>query len=197
MSQKIIDILKDINNELINKESMLTVLDNKIGDGDHGSNMKRGFSYAIQALEQENHSDIKSNFTSLGKTLLSKVGGASGPLYGMAFIKGSNNISGSKLTYDVLRQFVNDGADAIQKLGKAKIGDKTMYELWRKLGDDLNNNVDAKTLLENILIYRDQTKNEIAIKGRASYLKERSIGTVDPGCCSSEIIFRHLIGGLE
>ena len=176
---------------------MLTSLDNKIGDGDHGLNMKRGFSYAIDALIKEDINELKSCLVHFGKNLMSKVGGASGPLYGMAFIKGADNIKGKDWTYENLKHFINDGSKAIRLLGKANLGDKTMYDVWKPLSYDLNNNIAPDILLKNIVKYRDHTKDELALKGRAAFLKEMSVGTVDPGSFSSEIIFKHLIGGLE
>jgi len=94
MAHEILETFKDINEEFIAKEKILTKLDNKIGDGDHGSNMKRGFEHVIKELIYEDENDLKNNFEIVGKTLMSKVGGASGPLYGMAFINGATHLQG-------------------------------------------------------------------------------------------------------
>ncbi len=193
MADKIIKIFNEINKEIIEKEHVLTELDNKIGDGDHGFNMKRGIGFVIQEFNQHPPTDIKSTFALAGKTLMSKVGGAAGPLFGMAFIKGSTKMTGTKLSYNLLKNFVKDASDAIEILGKVHLGDTTMYDVWRNLSNDMEKNCPKDQLLKNIIKYRDATKEKMALKGRASFLKERSIGTVDPGCTSSEIILRHFI----
>ncbi|TCG10777.1 dihydroxyacetone kinase subunit DhaL [Mycoplasma todarodis] len=193
MAKKALEIFTEINKELLEKEKFLTDLDNKIGDGDHGFNMKRGFGFVMEALEQKPDIELKEALALTGKILMSKVGGASGPLYGMSFIKGSKNLETSDLNYKNLAKFVKGASDAVELLGKSHIGDATLYDVWRNLSNDMEKSIPKEELIENIIKYRDATKEMMALRGRASFLKERSIGTIDPGCASSEIILRHFL----
>ncbi len=195
MAKDIKEILNEINEEILKQESTLTDLDNKIGDGDHGLNMKRGFSFVLEAIATEKPSGTKETLTLVGKTLMSKVGGASGPLYGMAFIKGAMNIKNNVWNLTSFKEFVNGATIAIETLGKVKLDDKTMFDVWKRLSNDIDKDVSGDKIIENLKINRDDTKDKKALKGRASFLKERSKGTIDPGCASSEIILRHLIQG--
>ncbi len=193
LAKKIIEIFEEINKEILEKESYLTNLDNKIGDGDHGFNMKRGFGFVMENLEQKSEIEFKEALALAGKILMSKVGGASGPLYGMSFIKGSKVIESPEINYDNIAKFTKAAADAVGMLGKAQLKDATLYDVWRNLANDMENKVPKEQLLINMAKYRDETKEMMALRGRASFLKERSIGTIDPGCASSEIILRHLV----
>ncbi|NQZ66272.1 MAG: dihydroxyacetone kinase subunit L [Mycoplasmatales bacterium] len=193
MRNDLIKIFGEINKEILCKEEYLTNLDNKIGDGDHGFNMRRGFNFVLEKLNEKADIGFKDALELTGQILMSKVGGASGPLYGMAFIKGSNSIKNSKINYQNIADFVKGAADAIELLGKVHLGDATLYDVWRNVAIDLKRELPKEIILENITKYRDETREMMALKGRASYLKERSIGTIDPGCASSEIILRHLL----
>lgn len=193
----LIKAIYKIQKEIEDNEEFLSSLDNKIGDGDHGYNMKRGFDFAIKEIEDKKPNSIHQTLVLIGKTLISKVGGASGPLYGMAFTKGSQNLKNAiKLDYENLAIFLKDASVGIQLIGKAALGDKTMIDIWVPLAKDLKNKVDKKTLIDNLKKYKDNTRNLLALKGRASFLKERSIGTLDPGAVSSEIILKNLIEAL-
>ncbi|WP_322901595.1 dihydroxyacetone kinase subunit DhaL [Mycoplasmopsis felis] len=198
--QKFIDAIKEISKEINENQDWLSELDQSVGDGDHGVNMSRGFN-EVAKLDHTNLS--LSNYISLiGRTLMSKVGGASGPLYGMCFMNTANNIKESQsFTLKDLKILVQNFVNTLTMLGKVKENEKTMFDVWKPLNDYLVNineiNLDIKNNLINFIFdCAQKTKDMIATKGRASYLKERSTGTIDPGSYSSYIILKNIINNL-
>lgn len=175
----------------------LTKLDAAIGDGDHGLNLDRGFEAVRKKLKNEGESDIGNILKDVGMTLVSNVGGASGPLYGTAFMKAAVTVKG-KNTVDINDFFkmLQEALAGIKMRGKAELGDKTMIDSIEPAVNSLKNSLDKRLndveVLKNV---RDEalkgvnnTKNISARKGRASYLGERSIGHQDPGATSSYLI---------
>lgn len=170
----------------------LSELDTPIGDGDHGNNMNRGMSEYKLAFEAKQPTTISDTFKILSMALISKVGGASGPLYGSAFM----NLT--KATKDIteitsqkqLGELLETGLTGIQSRGKANPGDKTMVDVWNTVVQDLKNSDLTKASIEAA---KEHTKEMVAKKGRASYLGERSIGHIDPGAASSALLFQDLL----
>ncbi|MCU9938579.1 dihydroxyacetone kinase subunit DhaL [Mycoplasmopsis felis] len=198
--QKFIDAIKEISKEINENQDWLSELDQSVGDGDHGVNMSRGFN-EVAKLDHTNLS--LSNYISLiGRTLMSKVYGASYPLYGMCFMNTANNIKESQsFTLKELKILVQNFVNTLTMLGKVKENEKTMFDVWKPLNDYLVNineiNLDIKNNLINFIFdCAQKTKDMIATKGRASYLKERSTGTIDPGSYSSYIILKNIINNL-
>lgn len=189
-NDKLIVIIENIFQEIVAKEELLTNLDNKIGDGDHGLNMKRGFQFVVNAIKEQKPCTPKETLTLVGRTLLSKVGGASGPLYGMMFIKGASQITSKNLDWKGFTNFILEANKVTEKLGRTNLNDKTLFDVWKRLENDLikGQQEDKNMILVNLKKYSDMTKNMKALKGRSSYLGERSIGTIDPGSVSSVII---------
>lgn len=173
----------------------LSDLDTPIGDGDHGNNMNRGMSEYTIAFEAKQPRTISDTFKVLSMALISKVGGASGPLYGSAFM----NLT--KATKDVteitsqkqLGELLETGLAGIQARGKANPGDKTMVDVWNAVVQDLKNSDLTKASIEAA---KEKTKEMVAKKGRASYLGERSLGHIDPGAASSALLFQSLLSYL-
>lgn len=172
----------------------LTDLDAKIGDADHGANMNRGFRAVLQKLPDNEEKDIGGILMAVGMALLSKVGGAGGPLYSTVFIQAGKSIDGT------LEFGLEDWAKALEaattgviNLGKASLGDKTMVDALipavealkeasqqgLSLGEGLKKS--AKAAEEGMIA----TIPLVARKGRASYLGERSAGHQDPGATST------------
>lgn len=176
--------------EKINKQQdHLNELDNAIGDGDHGSNMVRGTEAMKETLKEGDFSSVQEVFKSASMSLLSKIGGASGPLYGTAFISMSKQASqGDQDVVAVLKA----GVEGIKKRGKAHIGEKTMLDLWEPAIQALEKEELTQEKLSDIL---EQTKDIKATKGRASYLGDHSIGHIDPGAASSICLFEALLEG--
>ena len=168
-----------------NKER-LNELDTAIGDGDHGSNLTRGAAAVKEKVAENDYDNLADLFKDVGITLVSKVGGASGPLYGSAFIGMAKK---AKETED-MGELLAAGLEGIQKRGKAVIGEKTMIDTWAPVLEKIQ----ADSLSENDIEEALQsTKDMKATKGRASYLGDRSIGHIDPGAQSSAYLFEALL----
>lgn len=175
----------------------LTELDTAIGDADHGLNMQRGFSKVIEKLPTCAEKDIGTIFKTTGMTLLSSVGGASGPLFGTFFMKmAQTTMNKETLTLAEFTQALQDGITGIVARGKAEIGDKTMCDVWLPVIDTLQQQNDLTTGLANVVTRAEQAVAEtipmMAKKGRASYLGERSIGHQDAGATSAMFIMQAL-----
>lgn len=177
----------------------LTELDAKIGDADHGVNMARGFTAIPPKLDVLVDKSVGSLFRTSAMTLISQVGGASGPLYGTFFLQAARPANGkAELTLNELCQCFDTGLSGIVNLGKAAVGDKTMVDaltpalaaLHPRNGDSL------ETALERAAAAAREASEAtiplIAKKGRASYLGERSIGHKDPGATSSALLLEAL-----
>lgn len=168
-----------------NKEH-LNQLDSDIGDGDHGSNLTRGAAAVKEKVSESDYDNLSDFFKDVGMTLVSKVGGASGPLYGSAFISMAKQAKES----DDLAALLEAGLDGIQKRGKAEAGEKTMVDEWIPVVAALKENKLTDEVVEDSL---EKTKDMKATKGRASYLGDRSIGHIDPGAQSSAYLFKSLL----
>ena len=130
------------------KESELTDLDRAIGDGDHGVNMVRGFEALEQGLDD---TDMKSLFKSTGMTLMSKVGGASGPLYGFSFVKMANVVK-DDIDKENLKEMIAAFSEAVKQRGKVELNEKTMYDVIERTREalDKDENIDFNTLQKKI-----------------------------------------------
>lgn len=168
------------NKDLLNK------LDTAIGDGDHGSNLTRGAAAVKEKATETDYDNLSDVFKDVGMTLVSKVGGASGPLYGSAFI---NMAKIAKETNDI-GEILASGLEGIQKRGHAEAGEKTMVDEWIPVIEAIKNNTLSIDKIDEAL---NSTKDMKATKGRASYLGDRSVGHIDPGAQSSAYLFEALL----
>lgn len=167
----------------------LSELDSAIGDGDHGSNMARGMIAIEEKLENGQFSNVQDIFKAASIALISKVGGASGPLYGSAFM-GMAKQAGSDPSD--LVSILKAGLHGIQSRGKAVTGEKTMIDVWSPIIEALENEKLSKEIIQEAV---SLTKDIKATKGRASYLGDRSIGHIDPGAASSGLLFEAMLDG--
>ena len=167
-------------------KAYLSELDTPIGDGDHGNNMARGMNAVIESLNDKNPTDLTTGLKLVAMALISKVGGAAGPLYGTAFLEMAK---ASKDSTD-LAQLLTVALAGIKKRGGAKLGDKTMIDVWEVLTPEVADNSLTPEKIEQAVL---NTKDLEAKKGRASYLGERSIGHLDPGAVSSGYLFSALL----
>jgi len=168
-----------------NKEQ-LNELDTAIGDGDHGSNLTRGAKAVKEQADESDYDNLSDLFQDVGMTLVSKVGGASGPLYGSAFIEMGKEAKNTEHIGEILEA----GLAGIQNRGKAETGEKTMIDEWAPAVEAvLENNLTEDTLNEAL----ENTRDMKATKGRASYLGDRSIGHIDPRAQSSAYLFEALL----
>jgi phosphoenolpyruvate---glycerone phosphotransferase subunit DhaL len=177
----------------------LTQLDSAIGDADHGVNLNRGFTAVVAALDGAATATVADVFTRTGTTLVSKVGGASGPLYGSAF-RAIGKALPPEPTVDTpaLGEALRAGLDAVRKLGAAVPGDKTIVDAYgpaveafsAAAGDGLT--AAARAAADAAAEGMRATTALQARKGRASYLGPRSVGHQDPGATSTWLIFQAL-----
>lgn len=178
-----------------NKEK-LTDLDQAIGDGDHGLNMARGFQEVKKKIDESDYRELGTLFKDVAMTLQSKVGGASGPLYGSAFLKGSQYANEKeRLSIEELGQFLREAGEAIKTRGKAQVGDKTMIDVWEYAPESLLNEKEHMDWEGWILLLHRKMENTSELeakKGRAAYLGNRSVGYVDPGAVSSYLLLKAL-----
>ncbi|MGF3115212.1 dihydroxyacetone kinase subunit DhaL [Facklamia sp. P12937] len=174
------------NEKIQNEKDYLTQLDTPIGDSDHGNNMSRGMTHVIKAIEDEKPKTLNELLQLMMKNMLSKVGGASGPLYGSAFMGMMKAESVAEDWASVLKA----GLETIQKRGKAEQGDKTMVDLWIAVVEAVETHQLTHELIDEAV---EATQPLKAKKGRASYVGDRSIGHIDPGAYSSGLLFHAML----
>jgi phosphoenolpyruvate---glycerone phosphotransferase subunit DhaL len=192
--QRVADVLHE-------NAAYLTQLDSPIGDADHGINMDRGFKAVSGKFPTMTEMDVSTQLKTVGMTLVSTVGGASGPLYGTAFLRAGAAVAGKQEI---------DAADVVSMLdaflggivarGKAHTGEKTMVDALTPAVEAAKQALAEGVTLKELALRSSQAAEEgmkatiplLATKGRASYLGERSIGHQDPGATSSWLILRCL-----
>ncbi len=182
----------------------LTKLDSEIGDGDHGNNMHRGFQAALERLEGTDAETPAEVLKAVSSALISKVGGAAGPLYGTAFLRASSSLSEKEeVSAEDAAEALEAALGGIKQRGKAELEDKTIVdalqpaveaakdaaggsvaEVFRAAADAAEKGVEATIPL-------------VARKGRASYLGERSAGHQDPGATSTHLLLEAAARTLE
>ncbi len=181
------------------KKQELTELDSVIGDADHGINMDRGFTAVKSELSKMDTPDLGNLLKMIAMTLINSVGGASGPLYGTLFLKGSDTCQQKdELAAGDLVAFFEAGVNGLIQRGKAQRNDKTMVDAWIPALDAMKkayeNGADVKSILEQgAAAAKEGMQSTIpmqARKGRASYLGERSVGHQDPGATSSYLMMQ-------
>lgn len=177
--------MNDFADKISENKQYLSDLDTPIGDGDHGFNMDRGMSAVKEKLASE-PKDLTTGLKTIAMALISTVGGASGPLYGTAFLEMAKKSSST----DDLGELLDAALAGIEKRGGAKPGDKTMVDVWDALVPEVKNGTLTE---EKITAAVESTKDMVAKKGRASYLGERSKGHIDPGSQSSGYLFETLL----
>jgi dihydroxyacetone kinase-like protein len=175
----------------------LTELDAAIGDADHGSNMDRGMKAAVAALEASPPATAGALFSKVGMTLVSTVGGASGPLFGTLFLRIGSTLGDAETTSaPQLAAALRAGLGGVVDRGKAGPDDKTMYDALAPAVDALDaalaEGADLAASLKHAsdaaAAGRDATTPMLARKGRASYLGERSVGHQDPGATTVALL---------
>ena len=179
----------------------LTRLDSAIGDGDHGTNMQRGFRAALQRLDGLDATDLGSVFRAVSMALIGKVGGASGPLYGSFYLAAGKELGDEPEVDDErLAAALRAGYEGVVARGHAEPGDKTMLDAWhpaldaldRALGDGKGLGAALDEAAAAAEAGMEATVPLVARKGRASYLGERSRGHQDPGATSTWMLVRAL-----
>ncbi len=181
--------------------SMLTKLDAAIGDGDHGTNMARGFRAVLERVEALEDKDFASLFRAVGMALIGKVGGAAGPLYGSFYLGVGKQLGAADEAADgELAAALRAGYDGVVMRGKAQPGDKTMLDAWypalKALDQAVGDGAELGAALDQAATAAEEgmkaTIPLVARKGRASYLGERSKDHQDPGATSTHLILEAL-----
>lgn len=186
--------LRNAQSEIEANKDTLTDLDRAIGDGDHGINMSRGFEAVLTVLDDD-YASLGDLSKKVGMTLMSKVGGAAGPLYGSAFVKAAAKFGdATEADFTLVKEALVEGSAAIKARGKSEVGQKTMVDVWEPFLSDLNEADDFDAKLDRLV---GETEDMIATKGRASYFGENSRGTVDPGALSSSIVLKAIMKEVE
>jgi dihydroxyacetone kinase-like protein len=175
----------------------LTRLDSEIGDGDHGNNMHRGFQAALERLEATTPQSPADALKAVSTALISKVGGAAGPLYGTAFLRASTALSGKEdLSPEDVAEAIGAALSGVKQRGKAEEGDKTMVDALAPAAEAAKEAASAGAGAGEVFRAAAEAAGEgaeatvelTAKRGRASYLGERAAGHMDPGARSSYLL---------
>jgi len=182
-------LLMSVSQRVIANAEELTALDRAIGDGDHGINMRRGFEAVLTDVETLSAKTLGDALKGVGTTLVMKVGGASGPLYGTLFMALGKSLT-DEITCETVADAFGQAIEAVKLRGKSDVGHKTMLDVLapvhaaiRTGGDDL-----PARLRATAHAAAQSTIPMKAVRGRASFLGERSVGHMDPGARSSALI---------
>lgn len=189
---------------VLHESDHLDELDSATGDGEHGSNLSQGMSAVLALLGDSEFSDIREMFEAIGMTIVNKVGGASGALYGTLFLRFSDIGHGrEELDLDSLIEAFSSGLAGIMELGSTVPGDKTMVDAIHPAVQELSSARDeplrnavaraARVAVEG----RDATASMLARRGRGTYLGDRSLGHVDAGATSMALLFEALSETIE
>jgi dihydroxyacetone kinase-like protein len=191
---KLLDIVA---HRVITHAEELTTLDSAIGDADHGLNMKRGFEAILADKANILSKPLPEALKAIGMTLVMKVGGASGPLYGTLFMTLGKELPADPALADLARA-LSAAIEAVKARGKADFDNKTMLDVLGPIAQHLGNGAVTFDSVRKLAHERaEATVPMKAIKGRASFLGERSIGHMDPGARSSELMIAAVCDGLE
>jgi dihydroxyacetone kinase-like protein len=179
----------------------LTALDQAIGDGDHGTNMKRGFEAVLGKLDAIAAAPPGAAVKAIGRTLVMTVGGASGPLYGSFFMALGDAISAGKRLPEDLADIFASGVEAVSARGRSKAGEKTMLDVLIPVLETLRAERGRPDLAGRVRATAtaavERTAPMLATKGRAAFLGPRSIGHIDPGARSSCVLVYAICNTLE
>lgn len=194
------DIVLAMADRIVENRAYLSEIDGKIGDGDHGVNMAKGFGMASERLKGKNLS-LAASLDTLGTILMTEIGGSMGPLYGVMFTEFAEKLEAvDAIDSATFSRMLHAGLEGIQSIGSAKVGDKTLldtlvpateaFDASHASGKSFAEALDA--LVAAAEVGRDSTINLVAKIGRASRLGERSLGVLDAGATSCAIILKEL-----
>lgn len=199
--RRLIDATSEV---IITHAEELTALDQAIGDGDHGANLARGFREIAAQKETLGALPLGQALQKAGMTLVMKVGGASGALYGSMLMDMGKAVDADELSLADAATMLEAGIAAVKRRGKADAGEKTMLDVLCPVAEALRRACDGDgaemvgTRLVSAAAHGlHRTSGMRATKGRASFLGERSIGHLDPGACSSALLIGAVVGVLE
>lgn len=198
-------IVLSMTERIVENRAYLSEIDGKIGDGDHGVNMAKGFAMAADRLKGEN-SSLAASFETLGTILMSEIGGSMGPLYGAMFLEFAETLADVEdIDSALFSKMLHAGLEGIQSIGSAKVGDKTLIDSFAPAVDAFDRAIATGAsfadALDALVVAaeegRDSTINLVAKIGRASRLGERSLGVLDAGATSCAILLKALCFGAK
>lgn len=184
----------------------LTKLDSEIGDGDHGTNMHRGFQATLERLDGESPASPADVLKAVSMALISKVGGAAGPLYGTAFLRASTALAGKEeVSPEDAAEALEAALGGVKQRGKAEVGDKTMIDALepavtaaKEAASGTENVADVfQAAAEAAKEGADSTEPLTAKRGRASYMGARAEGHRDPGASSTQLLLEAAVRALS
>ncbi|MGM4913862.1 dihydroxyacetone kinase subunit DhaL [Rhizobium sp. 768_B6_N1_8] len=199
------DIVLSLADRIIENRAYLSEIDGKIGDGDHGVNMAKGFGMAAERVKGADMS-LAEALDTLGTVLMTEIGGSMGPLYGVMFTQFAETIEKSDaIDAATFSTMLHNGLDGIQAIGSAKVGDKTLLDTLvpaisafdTAIGSGKSFGEALQALVAAAEAGRDSTRDLVAKIGRASRLGERSLGVLDAGATSCALILKSLADGVE
>ena len=194
-------LVKAAAEQVIASAGELTALDQAIGDGDHGTNMKRGFEAVLGKLDAIAMQPLDEAFKTIGKTLVMTVGGASGPLYGSFFLAVGDALSRNRRLPEDLAEVFGSGVGAVSARGRSQPGEKTMLDVLVPVLETLQAEAGRPDLIARVRAKASEAVTRTmpmqATKGRASYLGARSVGHIDPGAQSSCLLVHAVCDMLE
>lgn len=177
----------------------LTALDQPIGDGDHGVNVAQGFQKVTETLEGKTYQTVSDVLKDIATTLISTVGGASGPLLGTAFLKMSTALKDQTVVnHEDFSHALQAAVSGIKQRGRATTGEKTMIDVWQPVSDYMTETTDfsAAEMADIAESAAAQTRDIQATKGRAAYFAEQSVGHLDPGAVTTSYMMKALAKSL-
>jgi len=186
-------LIETVARRIIDHADELTALDQAIGDGDHGLNMKRGFEAILADIDTHAERTLPDALKAIGMSLVMKIGGASGPLYGTLFMTLGKELPAAPSREDVVRAAIAAIA-AVKARGKSDVGQKTMLDVLVPACEAFAGGENPAAAAASAA---DATIPMKAIRGRASFLGDRSIGHMDPGARSSALIIAAIVEALE
>ena len=189
-------LVRALAGSVIEHADELTSLDQAIGDGDHGLNMKRGFEAVLAALPGLADKSLPEMLKAIGMTLVMKVGGASGPLVGTFFMELGKALPEQPSRTDLIAA-TEKAIEAVKARGRSEAGQKTLLDVLVPVHAVLAGGGDAKAIAAEAAQAADRTTPMLAIRGRASFLGERSIGHMDPGSRSASLLIGAAVETLE
>lgn len=201
-TKKVLEILRAMGRTIADEKDYLTRLDQPIGDSDHGINLDRGFQAVEQKLPGMEEKDVGSILKDVGMTLVSTVGGASGPLYGSAFMKAGAAAAGkTEVDSEDFLAMLDAAVEAVKKRGRAQVEEATMLDAMcpslaamkeaRARGEGAGPMLEAG--VKAAWAGAEHTKDLVATKGRASYVGERGLGHQDPGATSYSYLLETIV----
>lgn len=189
-------LVRALAESMIEHADELTSLDQAIGDGDHGLNMKRGFEAVLATLPGLADKTLPEMLKAIGMTLVMKVGGASGPLVGTFFMELGKTLPEQPVRADLVAA-TEKAINAVKARGRSEAGQKTLLDVLVPVQIVFAGGGDARAIAAEAVLAADRTTPMLAIRGRASFLGERSIGHMDPGSRSASLLIGAAVETLE